>query len=586
MKTWLRMAVIACVVTLTGCDKAQQLSDLITDSWEFQIFHGGPIYTMDTSQPTVEAVVISDEGRINYAGSLETANSIYPRARHFDLEGRTLMPGFIEQHLHPFLGALTLSIPVIAPEAWVLPDKTWPAASNHKEYLAALRQAESVLEDEQEILWTWGFNQYFHGDINRQVLDDISATRPIAVWHRSAHEFYLNSAFIERFDIKQADIDKLGPMVAAQSKLEKGHFYEAGALVYLLPIIFPELGNQTRFRTGLLQMVEILHSNGVTAYNEPGAFIPPHMVDSFAEILSAPSTPLYSFFIPESKTPYLLHGEEGVLDAVEQATQLFGDNTKVRFFDKQVKILFDGAIISQLMQMKGGYLDGHEGEWIQPPQEVATLFKIFWDAGYQIHVHVNGDEGLERLINILAENQRNNPRSDHRTTIVHFANSTTEQVQQLSELGAIISANPYYVTGFGEKFGEVGLGKQRAHAMVRLRDAERRGISVSLHSDMPMAPANPLFLAWSAATRTGASGEPLRPDLALSRQAALRAITIDAAYSWGMERKLGSIEAGKVANFTLLAEDPYQVPLDTLKDIDVIATVFEGRYYPVKHEAD
>lgn len=190
------------------------------------------------------------------------------------------------------------------------------------------------------------------------------------------------------------------------------------------------------------------------------------------------------------------------------------------------------------------------------------------------------------MINILAENQRRNPRDDHRTTIVHFANSTTKQVQQLSELGAIISANPYYVTGFGEKFGEIGLGKERAHAMVRLGDAERRGISVSLHSDMPMAPADPLFLAWSAATRIGASGEPLRPDLALSRRAALRAITIDAAYSWGMEHKLGSIEAGKVANFTLLAEDPYQVPLETLKDIEVVATIFEGQYFPVKKPAN
>jgi len=508
---------------------------------------------MEEAEPVAEAVVADAQGAIAFVGDRETALREYPSARQIDLEGRILMPGFIEQHLHPFLGAL------------------------------ALTAAERGMQDPDEILWSWGFNQYYHGDLSRELLDTISSTRPIGVWHRSAHEFYLNTPFVERFGINQADIDALGSGVAAQADLSRGHFWETGAFLYLLPIIFPELGNEQRFREGLEQMVEMLHSRGVTAFNEPGAFIPPAMVPVYQEILGADTTPMYSFFIPESKTPFHLYGQEGLLEAVERTTEIFPGDGKVRFFKKHVKILFDGAIISQLMQMKDGYLDGHRGEWIQDPEEVEAITSVFWKACYQIHVHVNGDLGLETLIAVLQKRMQEFPREDHRTTIVHFANSTDEQVRQLRELGVIISANPYYVTGFGQKFGEVGLGEERAHAMVRLGTAEKAGISVSLHSDLPMAPSDPLFLAWSAATRHTNEGGTLRPDLALSRDAALRAVTIDAAYSWRMEDELGSITLGKIANFTILEQDPYEVELDKLKDIAVFATVFEGKMFPVMH---
>ncbi len=352
-------------------------------------------------------------------------------------------------------------------------------------------------------------------------------------------------------------------------------------MIYLLPRIYKDLGSEARFRAGLEQMVVMLHEKGVTAYNEPGAFIPEDMVELYKEILGSEETPMYSFFTPESKTPYFMKGKDGVVEAVEEITKTFPDEGKVRFFKNQVKLLFDGAIISQLMMMKDGYLDGHHGEWIQTPQEVEDITKSFWEKDYQILVHVNGDEGVEQLIEVLQRRQAEYPREDHRFTIVHFANSTDKQVKQLKDLGAIISVNPYYVTGFGERFGEVGLGEDRAHAMVRLATIEKENIPVSLHSDMPMAPADPLLLAWSAATRQTNSGKVLREDLALSREAALKGITIEAAYSWGMEDTLGSIEVGKIANFTVLEQDPYKVDINKLKDIPIYATVFESKLFPI-----
>ncbi len=566
---------------------AMAAAPMVTDAL-YSTYFGGDIITMEKSQPNAGAVVTSKDGKIVFVGDKADADQHFPHSNQFNLDGKTLMPGFIEQHLHPILAALTLSIPVIAPEQWTLPGKVWPAVLGNKDYISALTDAEEAMISESQngksdILWTWGYNSYFHGEISREILDSISATRPIAVWHRSAHEFYLNSAMIERLQITQQDIAKAGSSVAQQIDLSRGHFYESGSMVYLLPKLFEHLATAERMVFGLKQMVELLHMRGITAYNEPGAYIPPNAISLYTAILGADSTPMYSFFIPESKLPYYRSGKEGVAAEVEKLAKTFPKTGKVRFFDKQVKILMDGAIISQLMQMKDGYIDGHHGEWIQNPQEVDAITKIFWEKGYQIHVHVNGDLGVEEIIKILKKRQQEFPREDHRFTLVHFANSTDEQIRELKELGAIISVNPYYVTGFGEKFGELGLGEERAHAMVRLATIEAEKIPVSLHSDLPMAPADPLFLAWSAATRRTNSGKILRADLALSRDAALRAITIDAAYSWRMEESLGSIKTGKIANFTILEQNPYKVDLDKLKDISVYGTIFEGTLFPVEH---
>jgi len=572
-----------CLVVLNGCvQEATSPDNSSVEHVASTLWFGGPIVTMDKDQPRVEAVVSDNSGRIVFTGSLATAREQFPESQSQNLDGHTMMAGFIEQHLHPFLAALSLSIPVVAPEAWEIPGKTWPAATDAKSYFGRLVEIEAAMKDPDDVFWSWGYNNFFHGELNRSMLDEISTSRPIVIWHRSVHEFFLNSAAIERFGINQAAINALGAEVVEQSSIEDGHFLEAGALLYLLPIIFPELGSAERFQSGLEQMVEMLHSNGITAYNEPGAFIPEPMIPLYASILGAENVPMYSFFIPESKVPFFVAGSEGVLEAVEDMVDTFGTNEKVRFVSGHVKMLVDGAIVSQLMMMRDGYLDGHHGEWIQPPEEIEVISKIFWEAGYQLHIHVNGDLGLDSVIAMLKRRQAEFPRENHRTTIVHFANSAEDQIETLAELGVIVSVNPYYVTGFGERFGAVGLGVERAHAMARLGPIEDAGISISLHSDMPIAPADPLFLAWSAVTRKSLSGNPLRPDLAMSVDGAMRAITIDAAYSWGMEDRLGSITVGKVANFTILGENPYDVDPDHLKDIEVHATVFEGKLFPIK----
>lgn len=120
--------------------------------------------------------------------------------------------------------------------------------------------------------------------------------------------------------------------------------------------------------------------------------------------------------------------------------------------------------------------------------------------------------------------------------------------------------------------------------MVRLGDVAKEGISISLHSDMPMAPAQPLYLMWSAVNRTTFSGRVAGPEQRISAEQALKAVTIDAAYSLQLENQVGSIEPGKLANFTILDENPLTIEPAKIKDIKIWGTVLEGRIQPIKLE--
>ena len=219
------------------------------------------------------------------------------------------------------------------------------------------------------------------------------------------------------------------------------------------------------------------------------------------------------------------------------------------------------------------------GSW--DPNVFARAFKVYWDACYQIHVHVNGDAGLDMVLDNVETNMRRHPRYDHRTVAIHLAVSQKDQVDRMKRLGVIVSANPYYVRALADAYAKEGLGPERADNMVRLGDFERAGVSYSLHSDMPMAPGQPLFLMHCAVNRTTVSGRVAGPDQRASRLAALKGVTLNAAHSLRMENDVGSVVPGKLANLTILGDSPLTVEADKIKDIPVWGTVHEGRVLPV-----
>jgi hypothetical protein len=135
--------------------------------------------------------------------------------------------------------------------------------------------------------------------------------------------------------------------------------------------------------------------------------------------------------------------------------------------------------------------------------------------------------------------------------------------------------------GFADKYAKFGLGPERADNMVRSASVLKHHIPLSFHSDLPMGPSAPLNFVWCAVNRVTPSGRVAGPEQRIGLEDALRAVTIESAYSWQKENELGSIAPGKIANFTILEEDPFAVESMKLKDIPIWGTVFEGRIFPV-----
>ena len=166
-----------------------------------------------------------------------------------------------------------------------------------------------------EWLLTWGYHALWHGKLDRSTLDALSATRPIAVWHRSCHEFYLNTAGLKALGLTE-DMTRNKGQFSEQSNWREGHFWEGGLNLIMAPML-KVLATPDRLAFGLRQMVAYLHANGVTAYMEPGALYTPDMWKLYEQILGAPETPMYSTFIADGRGIVDRVGLDGALDATE-----------------------------------------------------------------------------------------------------------------------------------------------------------------------------------------------------------------------------------------------------------------------------
>lgn len=533
------------------------------------------IVTMDPSRPSASAVAIKG-GRIAAVGSLAEVEAAFADAAipvDRTLEDKVLIAGFIDPHIHPMLAAVLLSVDIVSAVEWATPRGRTPAVRGRDAFLRRLRELERDRDDDDWLI-VWGYHAPYHGEIARSDLDEISTKRPILMWQRSVHEMYFNTSALRRLGLSQAAFDG-----HPQADWESGHIWERGMLD-LGGEMTEILTSPTRMLSGLHDMSLMLHRGGLTTVAEQGF----PQTNAFLELAALHFTmwrydaPYRFVLVPNAMRLSFDYGAAAARKAAERLRAL--STERVRFV-KHAKYFADGAIYSQLMQMAQPYLDGHHGEWMMSPAEQREVLEEFWRHGWDIHVHVNGDGGLDVVLDQIEERRDADGSQDRRVVLEHYGYARRDQHARVARLGAAVSNNPYYVYELAPVYARRGLGPERAADISPLGDLHRAGVPISFHSDYLMAPAEPLTLVWAAVNRLGSDGNVWGDDQRLPLDVALRAVTIEAAASIGLEDEIGSIEPGKRADFTVLERDPYEVASGELRDIEIWGTILEGRVHPI-----
>jgi predicted amidohydrolase YtcJ len=541
------------------------------------VFEARSIITMDPAMPRARYVAVADGlimGTARNRAELDQLALGRPVAFYRRFAGQVLMPGLIDPHVHPMQAAVMLNLPFVAPEDWDLPSGFYRGAQSPAAWHR--RMDEELARSSADPFVCWGHHELFHGPIDRAGLDRIAPTRAVAVWQRSFHEIIVNSAMLRLWGLDTPDafaaaLNEAG-VTPADASLAGGIFSENGLRI-ALDKLRPVLLTPARMQSGFAAMQRLMLRSGVTTISDMGTGI-------FASFDVEAGLIRAAFERPENPSRAMLMPIAGNVSADSDLDSWHTDlvtrfaSPRVRL-DRRIKMLVDGAFFAQNMQMAPpGYTDGHIGKWLTPPVAANAQFQRFWDAGFSLHIHVNGDQGLEEVLNGLA--MLGPPRSGQTITLEHLGFSTEAQNQRIARMGLMVSAQPNYIRVLGDVYAQHGLGPGRAYMMNRLGSLERKGVTLGLHSDFNMAPIDPLYLAWIATNRETIGGHVRGRGERLSLHKALRAITIDAAKVIGMDGLVGSITPGKRADFTALSADPYRLGATRLREAQVLGVVFEG----------
>lgn len=539
------------------------------------VFEARRIVTMERSFPHARFMAVADGTVLAVANRMEdlaawTSGREVRHDRRF--ADKILFPGLIDPHIHPMQSAVMLGMPFLAPDEWHLPSGHWDSLLSQDAYRARL--ARLVAESPADPLICWGHHELFHGPLDRTILDAIAPDRALLVWQRSFHEIFANTAALAwmGLDTPEAFAAAMaaGGADPAQSSFELGMFSETGlgvALAKLRPVLL----SQDKLASGFAGLKQVMAERGVTTTSDMATGI-------FAPFATEAGLIARAFGAVDARARVMLMPIAAALGSVEDLDAWMNDAAKfisanVRL-DRRVKLFADGAFFAQNMRMgTPGYSDGHIGKWLTEPGELHHQLERFWKAGFSLHIHVNGDEGADVVLDGIAALAA---RGDQTITLEHLGYCTEAQVRRIARLGLMVSAQPNYIRVLGDAYARHGFGPDRAALMNRLGSLERENVPLGLHSDFNMAPIDPFYLAWIAQTRMGLDGKARGLDERLGREKALRAITIEAAQVIGMDDMIGSLAAGKKADFIALDADPFEVEVGMLKEMPIAATVFEG----------
>lgn len=531
-----------------------------------QLFVNANIITMDTAQPQAEAMLI-ERDRIVWVGSNAEAEAYRSSAeRVLNLQGMTIIPGFIDAHGHfPGSGLTEFAA-----------DLNSPPIGDVKS-IGSLQSRLSAFADANPDGWILGIGyddsllaEKRHP--TREDLDAVSKDRPVYILHISGHMGVANSVALALAGIDNTTPDPEGGVIVRDSSGNATGLLKetAGTQLQTLAMDFSAIDFMEMIDSAAAEYLRV----GVTTAQSGG-------VDS--RMLSGLSLASKLRRIPQRLELWPIWQTVG--EALVAGEMKLNPKPNDYLSIGAIKIIADGSIQGYTGYLSQPYFHPHHGDEdyrgfpVVPAQQLAEQVLAAHSAGYQLAIHGNGDAAIDMILDAIEKAQQAVPREDVRHIIVHAQMARHDQLARMKNLGVtptFFSAHTYY---WGDRHRDIFMGPERAARMSPARSAQALNLRYSIHLDTPVVPMNPMLLVWSAVNRVSASGAEIGPEEKVSVSDALAATTIDAAWQIHRDHELGSLTAGKLADLVVLDRNPLTVPALALRDIEVEQTYVGGRLY-------
>ena len=519
------------------------------------------VYTLEPAAPKAEAFAVRD-GRIIALGSSDMVSGLVGKGTDIlDARGMTVVPGFIDCHVHA--DGETLLYEVLDGNPFEVEFVTIDSI------IAKLRERAASTPPGQ---WVEG---YFYDDtkvkdgrlITRADLDRVSVEHPVAVYHRGGHTSFYNSKAFALAGITKNTPQPFGGTFDRDSSGELN-----GRVTDTAQDVFAKVGKRpqyseaekfTRAKAGLAHISKQFARFGLTTvHHEGGNFSALLQVRADGELVHRVS----------------YEPDQPMIDA------MIANGWRTGFGDEWIRLgatsehTVDGSFSERTMTIRAGYpgrVPAYHGNVTTTQADLDVWVERVWRAGIQPNCHTNGDVAIDMYLNSLERAQRLFPRRDVRPKFTHATLADDALIARMKAVDGVPAPFTSYAYYNPDKFKFYGEALMRH--MMPYRSYLNAGIRVAGGSDFPPGPFAPLMGIQGMVTRTGWNGETWGANQRIGVDDALKVFTWNGAYNSHEEHLKGSIAAGKLADFVVLADDPHTVDPGKLKDIQVVRTVAGGR---------
>lgn len=532
------------------------------------LYFNGDIITMEGEQDFAEAVLVAD-GKIKAVGAYDAVTAQKTAdCQLVDLQGKTLMPSFIDGHGHIVMASSQYTTMANLEDAKNFADIT--------KLLRAFIDERHIPAGQPVIGFAYDHNfmeEGIHPD--KKVLDAASTDHPITIMHTSGHMGVVNSLMLKLGHIDENTPEIAGGVIGRYAgSQEPSGYLEENALISLGQNLTGSNAGSLDAEALLADVQDFYAANGVTTVQDGGTSAA--SLALLRKVGQAGRLKLDVVAYPSPMAAMCPEGLETVMPANQDIVGQYKDHVKIGGY----KILLDGspqgksAWMSEPYENSGDYC-GYP--WLKD-EEVHTYIKRAIADNQQLLTHCNGDAASQQLLDIYEAELAvsDNPNKNNlRPVMIHCQTVRDDQLDRMAAIKMIPSifvAHTWY-------WGDIHLknfGDRRGRRVSPVKSALDRGLMYNFHTDTPVTRPKMLHSVWAAVNRITRNGAEIGPEQCVSVYDALKGITINSAYAYFEEDSKGSIKAGKRADLVILDSNPLKVDKMKIKDIQVLETIKDG----------